>query len=1387
MEAIQGQGAAAKLIGGSPIWNVKIGDVAVDCLVDTGSQVSMVTEDFYRKYLGSRSTLRDSTWLTIRAANGLELPYAGYFEADVELGGTVLRKQGILVTKVSEGRRAPGLLGMNILGSLPQFRDSVLVDVGQDHRTVNTDSISMDKTCGFARVTGTGSTRIPAQSWLGITAHGLKCDEVAVMEPVQVPGGLVVGNTLATSRRFVVPVCNPTGSDVWLAANTRLGILRPGIIQESVSPVRVTSDEIVVGGSVEEIDEIVNQNVNQCEESGGESAFFRAVDELVASCPGSAEERELFRDILRRNRSAFAMSDDDLGFTTAIEHRIRTTDDVPVVAPYRRVPPSQLQEVRQHLEKLMRMGVITESTSSYASPIVVVRKKNGNIRLCCDYRALNAKTVKDAHALPRIEESLDALGGAKWFTSLDLRAAYNQVGVHADDRHKTAFTTPFGLYEWTRVAFGLTSAPATFQRLMTQIYREDLFHILLCYLDDLLIFATDIRGHLDRLDLVLAKLRKYGLKLELPKCKFLQREVAYLGHTVSAEGIATDPGKISAVKDWPVPETLVDLQKYVGFCSYYRRFVPKFTQRAKPLHRLITTINQASSGRRGAAKKTKLGALWDAECQHAFEDLRNCLVTAPVLGYPDYSRPFILETDACERGLGAVLSQRQPDGRVRVIAYASRGLRKGESNKANYSAKKIELLALKWAVTEKFRDYLIGTHFTVMTDNSPLAYLMKTKRLSALEQRWANALGIFDFDIQYRTGKSNVGADIMSRMSHPEDDVLNEDDVSSCLDEAAGTTQLPPALRAEVAEMELERVDPVTVAAMSAGEESRQAIALPKIPAENMIEMQRRDTVIGRLIHYRTLNRRPNRDERIQESNPALLLLKQWDRIVSKDGVLYRRIMDKHGGPIHQLLLPGLLQEEVLEDLHDNAGHQGAERTESLVRTRCYWPQMHRDITDYVKNCERCTVAKLPYFKVRTPLGRLEATKPLEVVAVDFTLLEPSSDGRENVLIITDVFTKFAVAVPTRNQKAETVAKVLVNEWFTKYGVPLRIHSDQGRNFESEVIRRLCTMYGITKSRTTPYHPEGNAVCERLNRTLHGMLKALPATKKRRWAEHLPEVVHAYNTTIHSSTGLTPFYLMFGRSCRRNIDVVLGLDRDGSGNIPSGGWPAQHQQRLREAYELAKTQLDREAGKRKRFYDKGAKEHELQPGDLVYTRRRVPGRNKIQDAWHSRVHRVVSRPGERATYVVEPADGFGVQKTVHRAEIRPCTQRVWEPQVRTRKMAASPPPPPESDSSDSTYSECDIVALRRRVRPTPRLKVNRPEPEMNRLEPGMDRPEPERSRPEPGRAENDQPGEAFVSRPRVSFSTADGELTDVNIRRSTRRTAGKHRNVHREPQSAWKY
>ncbi len=337
--------------------------------------------------------------------------------------------------------------------------------------------------------------------------------------------------------------------------------------------------------------------------------------------------------LVKDKNFVFAADDDDLGYTDKVQHEIHLTDDVPVNQPYRRDPPNQYQEVREHITKLLKKAVIQESVSAYASPVVLVRKTDGSLRLCVDYRK-NAEMSCDAFLLPRIDESFDALGGAKFFSTVDLASGCHQIAVSDRDRAKTAFTTPFGLFEYRRMPFGVCNGPSTFQRLMQAVMSDLVFQVLIVYLDDILLFSQTFEDHLERLEMVLKRLAETGLKVKLGKFCFLQDSVRFLGHQVSVQGISLDPGKVAAVSNLKILETVKELRSFLEFCSYYRKFIEGFSKIAGPVHDLVNVCLRefrcAKSGR-------LFSTLWSDECDPAFNQLKETLTTAPVLGFADFS------------------------------------------------------------------------------------------------------------------------------------------------------------------------------------------------------------------------------------------------------------------------------------------------------------------------------------------------------------------------------------------------------------------------------------------------------------------------------------------------------------------------------------------------------------------------------------------------------------------------------------------------------------------------------------------------------------------------------------------------------------------------------
>ncbi|KAK3726383.1 hypothetical protein QZH41_005098 [Actinostola sp. cb2023] len=836
-----------------------MGDVEVECLMDTGSAVSLVTETFYKEKLQPKGEdVQDiGGMLKLTAANGLEIPYIGFIELDVLIEGQTIPKCGILVLKdtpaITEHRKVlPGLLGTNVLARVPKFAELL----NSRRETMNT--VYESKKTGFVKVAGSSCICVPSYSVTDVTVTGPKCGPNSLVEPLGVPvaGSLQVANTLVKATRtcYAIQVSNHTSKDVWLKPRTRLGTIK-GVEHVTCGEqllFDVKCNEVIVSCPL-------SADYQKTPSGGtGNTANTQSREELptgitLDNFQGTEAEREKALKLIATYADVFAQEGGENGCTPTVQHRIQTVDDVPVSQRHRRIPPNLFGEVKQHLQELLQKGVIKPSQSDYASPIVLVRKKSGALRMCVDYRQLNAKTRRDAYPLPRIDESLDALGGAKHFSTIDLASAYNQVEVEPADRHKTAFTTPMGLFEYTRMPFGLNNSPATFQRLMQNIFRDDLLQILLVYLDDIIVYSSNVAEHLGRLEHVFQKLREHGLKIEPKKCSFFKTKVNYLGHVVSAEGIETDPAKTEVVANWTVPKTLKEVRSFLGFASYYRRFVPEFAKTAKPLHALVAKLSEG--GKVGRRRNKAINDEWNADCQKAFEEIKTALTNPPTLAYPVFTEPFILETDASNDGLGAVLSQTQ-DGRKRVIAYASRGLRGAEKNMDNYSSMKLELLALKWAITDKFREYLIGSKFTVYTDNNPLTYLKSKSKLKAIEQRWVSELASFDFDIKYRAGQHNQNADALSRLRRDVEGEWTTDEVQAVLASSQESTTMPQEARVELLQAAVFLADSSPAHGHRLlSELNESATSLPTWDSKHLQDLQERDPSIGRLIHYRALGR----------------------------------------------------------------------------------------------------------------------------------------------------------------------------------------------------------------------------------------------------------------------------------------------------------------------------------------------------------------------------------------------------------------------------------------------------------------------------------------------------------------------------------------------------
>lgn len=1302
---------SGRMVGDANECEVILEDIACRALLDTGSTISTVSQKFYQSQLHNLPLHPIEDFLHIECAGGQSLQYMGYIEADVCVPELDMHEGKplilLVVADTQYNAKVPLLLGTNILRALmetcrgdkgQQFLQKVATSTPWwlTFRCLSLEERAITRAkgkLGLVKCASPDTIQISSNSTKtvsGFVTDSVPCMRLAMVHPTDktvLPPGIELMPTMINhtgcSAIVHVEVSNPTSRPILIQPRSVLCELQEVEVEDlNLLEKQERQDDRQDSWSLQALDDgaphtsdgaphtaenilhAQNQVLQETEQAAGPSES-QTSEEFLASLTFAddeltTEQRTQAEELLLRYRDVFSTGDFDIGHTKVIKHRIDLTNEVPFKQRHRRIPPSMYEEVKAYLQQLLDQNIIRESNSPWASAIVLVRKKSGGLRLCIDYRLLNQRTVKDSYALPRIDEMIDHLIGSKYFSSLDLRSGFFQVEVEEEHKPRTAFTAgPLGFYEFTRMPQGLTNSPATFQRLMARCLGD--LHMKECFtfIDDIIVPGQDFEQELQRLERVFLKMRQNHLKLHPKKSVFFMRRAKYCGHIVSENGVETDPEKTAKISEWQAPCNIEQVRMFLGFSGYYRRFVKDYAKIARPLTDLLA--GQRTSKARGRRKQEAIPWRWGEEQQQAFETLKACLTSPPVLAYADYEKPFILHTDASGHGLGAVLCQKQDDGPEKVIAYASRALSKSEKN---YSAHKLEFLALKWSVTEKFHDYLYGNSFTVYTDNNPLTYVLTTAKLDATGHRWLAELQTYHFDIKYRPGVKNTDADVLSRLpgqvAQTQDEASTEDTGS----QSAQSVEYQGISRESVLAICRSAVEVPLVETLCLSTQvldSSEFDITDEMRPRDIRAAQRRDPVIKRILPFVTSGRKPAAHQ-FPKGREYQQFVKEFHNLTLRRGILHRATQVE-GKEKLQLVIPREYRSLALKGLHDDIGHMGRDKTLDLVRDRFFWPRMASDVEDWVGNCIRCKVSKGT--GDRAPLVNITTSQPLELVCLDYLTLEMSQGGFENVLVITDHFTRYAQAIPTRNQTAKTTAEAFINSFAVHYGLPRRIHTDQGRNFESKMIQEMCTVLGIEKSHTTSYHPMGNGMTEKFNQTLINMLKTLEGDKKVNWKAHVAPLVHAYNSSRHASTKQTPFFLMFGRQPRLPIDLILAspVDRE---EQSYGKFVDSLRRNLQAAYKLANAEADKARQAQKRRYDNRVRGGTIAVHDRVLVRVLAhEGKHKLADRWESQPYLVLAQPNpDIPVFIVQQEDGRGPRRTLHRNHLLPVSTLPFPEQPR---------------------------------------------------------------------------------------------------------------------------
>jgi len=813
----------------------------------------------------------------------------------------------------------------------------------------------------------------------------------------------------------------------------------------------------------------------------------------------------------------------------------------PQFGPIYSLSEVELQVLKEYIETNLEKGFIRPSSSPYGAPVLFVKKAHGRgLRLCVDYRALNSTTIKNRYPLPLASELFDRLRGAAVFTKVDLYSAFNLLRIALGDEWKTAFRTRYGHFEYLVMPFGLTNAPASFQAYINTVLREYLDDFCLAYLDDVLIYSKSPEEHHSHVRRVLKKLLENGLYCNLDKCEFSVNVVNFLGYIISPAGISMEPERISTIVEWPVPKSVLDIQIFLGFCNFYRRFIKGYSRVALAITALL--------------KKSTEPFQWTPAAQAAFERLKFLFTHAPVLRHFDPSLPIYLYTDASGFATSAILCQ-YFEGRLHPIAFWSR---KSTPAECNYDIHDREMLAIILAFVH-WRHYLEGANHTVQvfTDHKNLEVFMSSKILNRRQARWAELLAGYDFVLVHTPGPKN-----------PADGPSRRPDYSIDVEQPSGTL-LPPSsfmsIFPDAHVATIHEVQSVSLVNLNA----RYASLATFTPAADL------RTRLTSALSQDTLA------TSIDKKSPQ----SPWSW---EDGLLFRHLA---------IYVPESLRLEILRSHHDDplAGHSGIARTLDLLSRNYWFPSMSSYVKDYVSTCDSCSRGKSSRHLKHGELSPLPIPSgPWKGITCDFVVDLPVSHGFDSLLVFVDRFTKMTHLVPcNKTADAPEFAKMFLDSVVRLHGLPDSLVSDRGSIFTSHFWKSLASLLGVQGRLSTSFHPQTDGQTERMNQTVEQYLRIYCNYQQDNWCDNLPLAEFAYNNAFQSSIHCSPFYANYGYHPRFTVD----LRRTKNPDIPAAKQLAESLQRSHEALiENVKSAQNTQA----RYYDAKHLRIEFAVGDKVW-------------------------------------------------------------------------------------------------------------------------------------------------------------------------------------------
>ena len=1288
-------------------------ETSVKFLLDTGANMNIIPMDIFTRIPDSRRPKLEPSKYNIEVGDGREMIVKGIASMKIKIGNENYEAK-FYITNLG----AQAVMGTSFMTDY-----AVKISLGEPPMcTIRGERVPLI-------VSGDVTQRVCVMNAVTIQPHQEALVTVRVKDPGGCAASELFEPTITLRRKhgvvapgmlvdvqenpFTVRVYNPNAQSAHLHEQTCIGTLKPC---EEVRPVnschqvlkdwgmseRLPENERKVSpgkeGSptVAQVDHKLRnstagpivpsalQTINEDEQleqkqtcsepemqSLDENGVWTHITELykrsVAGIP--QEFHGEIKQLLNEYEDIFAKNSGDIGRTNLIVHDIYTGQSAPVHQRARRISPEEHEAMKKTVENLHSVGIIEPSRSEWASNVRMVRKKDGTWRMCVDYRDLNDKTkIRDPYPLPRIDAMLDNLAGAKMFSSLDLIWGYHQVPLTEEAKLRTAFITPHmspSHWQYIYMPFGLRDAPATFQRLVDKMLTSVQYDYVMAYLDDIIVKGDDVASSLRNLREVFERVRGAGLKLKPSKCELFREEIAYLGHIINKEGLKTDPKKIEAVKNWPIPIYLTDVRGFIGLCSYYRRFIKNFGEKVKPLSQLTCRTSDH---------------VWREEHTEAFNEMKQALTSSPLLAHPREGCEYILDTDASTWAIGAVLSQMQPNSagvmEERPIAYASRLLLPRE---LNYCTRKRELLAIyEWI--QYFQHYLAGQKFTVRTDHDSLKGIQSLAKVPSQFARWIDYLNAFTFNIKVRQGKLHENADFLSRLFAdcfcknrevfertesardalrnepvidwemfekcarevaarrircPREEIIKVDDEGALKNLSEHDLKDQVELATKIEKFEHERLRQRATQALKGSRENaheRPRLNRHQIPQTTLTidahwtldeikQAQQEDEDLALIYKHKRDNLgKPTQIQVSGLSAGGKTYARDWSMIELKNGLLYRYYEDATRSEAYwRLLIPACFQQEIIEKLHQHgmACHQGYQRTLTNIKLRYDWYDIRNQLRVYTRACGVCQRKRTKNVNTRHhATGHLPGYRG-ERVNMDVCgpfVVTPLKN--KYLLVICDSFTRYAAAVPVADTRATTLADAFLRGWCNTFGFPTEVHTDHGTYFTSEFWKDMCSKLNMKHTLGSALRPQSNGQNERVIRSVQESLRvSIDGHKKTDWDVRASYATAAYNFTPNSTTKFTPHELMFGELPQMEVDFLFPKDE------PPRTTPAEFLQNLlqkmKETFKKVRQNLRKAMELRKERHDKKVRTVTYKVGGAVSLKcaKKLVGNDKLADRY----------------------------------------------------------------------------------------------------------------------------------------------------------------------------